>query len=85
MRIQENNAKGCTIRRLQEGMVGFSPITPPGEAKEQKGASNAKRPEPEGREEPRPGSGSGRVWKKPLGVKPQQGKVSQLFMWKVRD
>merc|ERR1712223_269335 len=49
-----------------------------GEGKEQKGASNAKRPEPEGREEPRPGSGSGgRVWKKPLGVKPQQGKVEE--------
>ena len=61
-------------------------FTPPGEGKEQKGASNAKRPEPEGREEPRPGSGSGgRVWKKPLGVKPQQGKVSQLFIWKVCD
>merc|ERR1711962_387698 len=49
-----------------------------GEGKEQNGASNAKRPVPEGREEPRPGSGSGgRVWKKPLGVKPQQGKVEE--------
>ena len=50
-----------------------------GETKEQsKGlGSKAKRPEPEGREEPRPGSaGTGRVWKKPLGVKPQQGKVT---------
>ena len=72
-----------------EGEI-FTNHTRPGEAKEQKGASNAKRPEPEGREEPRPGSGSGgRVWKKPLGVKPQQGKVSQLFsqlfIWKVCD
>merc|ERR1712223_357315 len=49
-----------------------------GKEKEQKGESNAKRPEPEGREEPKPGSGSGgRVWKKPLGVKPQQGKVEE--------
>ena len=50
-----------------------------GEVKDQsKGlGSKAKRPEPEGREEPRPGSaGTGRVWKKPLGVKPQQGKVT---------
>merc|ERR1719430_2097880 len=48
-----------------------------GEVKDQKGlGSKAKRPEPEGREEPRPGSaGTGRVWKKPLGVKPQQAKV----------
>ena len=69
-----------------EGEI-FTNHTRPGEAKEQKGASiNAKRPEPEGREEPRPGSGSGgRVWKKPLGVKPQQGKVSQLFIRKVCD
>merc|ERR1712223_176080 len=49
-----------------------------GEGKAQKGESNAKRPEPEGMEEPKPGSGSGgRVWKKPLGVKPQQGKVEE--------
>ena len=49
-----------------------------GEVNDQKGlGSKAKRPEPEGREEPRPGSaGAGRVWKKPLGVKPQQAKVT---------
>ena len=85
----EDSGKQCKwmhLRRLQEVRVRFSPITRPGEEKEQKGASNAKRPEPEGSEEPRPGSGSGgRVWKKPLGVKPQQGKVSQLFIWEAWD